>query len=276
MPYLKTEGNIKIYYNYYKPNFKSKKPILLFIHGWLVNWTIFEQEIKYFKKKGYPILYLDLRGHGLSDKPKLPESYSIACMAKDIKLILIKEKIKKVVPIGFSLGGMVALMFNILYNQYVEKLILIDTSYKNPLFFSKISFFTFHKSFIKKLSKTLAKLLRYSVKRLEKKHEINFTKIKGISDSLLFLKATYSTPLIVNLGCLNAMFEYDVKDQLSKLNNSVLVITSKSDQFFKNKLGVVFVNNIKKAQLISIKGTHSILLKQPKIIEDSIENFLDS
>ena len=86
---IKSFDKTKIFYIKHKP--KKKKPWLVFIHGWLANYTFWEKEILYFKKKGYGIIALDLRGFGYSWK--YDKSLRIEDMAKDVDAVLKKEKI---------------------------------------------------------------------------------------------------------------------------------------------------------------------------------------
>jgi len=272
MSYLKTKDGLKIYYNHIKSD--NKLPTLVFIHGWLVNWSCFKDEIRYFRKKGYPILYLDLRGHGKSSKPNGEKFYSIETMAEDVKQILAREKVRKVIPVGYSMGGMVALMFNIRYPSLVHKTVLVDTSYRNHLFFSPVGFFKRHKTFVKKLSSFLLKLIgKHDV---SKQINIDYSKMKNVNDLRIFLKSVSSLPYTVSLAVLNNIFDYDVKDSLSNIKNDVLVITSKDDQFFDRSVGKKFSKKLKKAKVISMRGTHSVIVKKSSLISKVMDDFLTS
>lgn len=99
--FLKSFDGTKIYY---KINRKSGL-FLIFVHGWTNNWSVWEKEIKFFQKKGYSTLTLDLRGHGQSDKPQNKKQYRFQCFAKDINEIIKKEKINNFVLIGHSMGA---------------------------------------------------------------------------------------------------------------------------------------------------------------------------
>ena len=137
MTFLKTKDGFKIYYEFLKRD--DNKPVLVFIHGWMMNWTCFKKEIEHFKRKGYSVLYLDLRGHGKSDKPELKKDYSLHKMQNDLFKIIKKEKIKEIILIGYSMGGMVAQLFTLEHNKLIKKLILLNSSYKR-IFFGMQSF----------------------------------------------------------------------------------------------------------------------------------------
>ena len=48
---------------------KGKRPIV-FVHGFPEMWISWMDQLNYYAKKGHPVLALDMRGYGLSDKPK--------------------------------------------------------------------------------------------------------------------------------------------------------------------------------------------------------------
>ncbi len=91
-----------IFYDYRK----GRIPLcLVFLHGVAGNWTVWKKEIDFFSKKGFTTLAIDLRGHGCSDAPTAFEKYKMTNFSKDVRKIIHKEKIKKFVLIGHSLGG---------------------------------------------------------------------------------------------------------------------------------------------------------------------------
>lgn len=73
--------------------------------------------------KTYPLLQVDLRNHGLSARS---EEMSYRAMAADILDTLDANGIKKVIIIGHSMGGKVAMALTALAPDRVEKLVVID------------------------------------------------------------------------------------------------------------------------------------------------------
>ena len=103
---------------------------LVFIHGIGGDLNVWNKKRKFFHKKGFSTLAIDLRGHGLSDRPDLIKSYGLECSAKDIRRILRKEKITRFILIGHSFGGMVTIKFYELFPTLSKAYILIDTAPK--------------------------------------------------------------------------------------------------------------------------------------------------
>jgi pimeloyl-ACP methyl ester carboxylesterase len=84
------------------------EPVVL-IHGWLsgawINWTL--PGITALLAKDYQVISLDVRGHGLSDKPTKEEAYGPE-LVEDVVRLLDHLKIKKAHIVGYSMGGIIA------------------------------------------------------------------------------------------------------------------------------------------------------------------------
>jgi pimeloyl-ACP methyl ester carboxylesterase len=87
------------------------EPVVL-IHGWLssagVNWAL--PGISGLLAKDHQVIALDVRGHGLSDKPTKEEAYGPE-LVEDIVRLLDHLKIKKAHIVGYSMGGIIAANF---------------------------------------------------------------------------------------------------------------------------------------------------------------------
>tara|TARA_B100001057_G_scaffold210_1_gene191 strand:- start:384 stop:1166 length:783 start_codon:yes stop_codon:yes gene_type:complete len=111
--------------NYYFFNKKDSIPIV-FIHGVGLDHQMWDRQINYFNE--YSTLTYDLLGHGKT--PCKIEKLSLKDFSKQLFDILDYLKIDKINLIGFSLGSLIALNFSSLFQNKVEKLILIGTTYK--------------------------------------------------------------------------------------------------------------------------------------------------
>jgi pimeloyl-ACP methyl ester carboxylesterase len=84
------------------------EPVVL-IHGWLssagINWVL--PGTASLLAKDYQVIGIDVRGHGLSDKPNKEEQYG-AELVEDVVRLLDHLKIKKAHIVGYSMGGIIA------------------------------------------------------------------------------------------------------------------------------------------------------------------------
>src|SRR5262249_42172834 len=87
------------------------EPVVL-IHGWLssagINWAL--PGVSGLLAKDYQVIALDVRGHGISDKPTKEEAYG-AELVEDVVRLLDHLKIKKAHIVGYSMGGIITANF---------------------------------------------------------------------------------------------------------------------------------------------------------------------
>ncbi|HRG82487.1 MAG TPA: alpha/beta hydrolase [Chitinophagaceae bacterium] len=76
---------------------------LLFIHGWCINQTYWDQQVKFFSPR-YRVLTVDLPGFGLSAN-KLGSDWHFGNYTADVKALVDQLGLKKLVLIGHSMSG---------------------------------------------------------------------------------------------------------------------------------------------------------------------------
>jgi 2-succinyl-6-hydroxy-2,4-cyclohexadiene-1-carboxylate synthase len=114
----------------------SSKPVLVFIHGWLLSYQYWTPLIDQLKHQ-YSCLAYDLRGFGASQQGFLPlteenqllpknSSFNLQSYTKDLKELLTQLNIKKAWLIGHSLGGSIALWGADICHDIVEGVICIN------------------------------------------------------------------------------------------------------------------------------------------------------
>jgi 4,5:9,10-diseco-3-hydroxy-5,9,17-trioxoandrosta-1(10),2-diene-4-oate hydrolase len=76
----------------------------------------------FFAAQGWHVLAPDYLGYGLSDKP-CDLVYSSSMHVETLKELLELKGVRRVVPVGNSLGGAIAFEFALIYPQMVERLV---------------------------------------------------------------------------------------------------------------------------------------------------------
>jgi pimeloyl-ACP methyl ester carboxylesterase len=107
---------------------------IVFTHGLTANHTMFEKQSAYFREK-YTVITWDVPLHGLS-RPY--QNFSYNQTAKELKFILKREGIEKVILVGMSMGGYPSQEFAYQYPEMVEGLVALDTTPFGLEFYSKL------------------------------------------------------------------------------------------------------------------------------------------
>jgi pimeloyl-ACP methyl ester carboxylesterase len=114
-------------------NSNSNAKCIIFTHGLTANHTMFEKQVEYFKES-YTMITWDVPLHGLS-RPY--QNFSYENTAKDLKNILNKENIQKVILVGMSMGGYPSQEFAYHYPENVDRMVMLDTTPFGLKYYSK-------------------------------------------------------------------------------------------------------------------------------------------
>jgi pimeloyl-ACP methyl ester carboxylesterase len=100
-------GGVKLWYCV-----QGKGQPVVLIHGWLssagINWVL--PGTTGLLGRDYRVIALDVRGHGLSEKPAKEEDYGPE-LVEDVVRLLDHLQIKKAHIVGYSMGGIIAAKF---------------------------------------------------------------------------------------------------------------------------------------------------------------------
>ena len=106
--------------NLYTKESGSGQPMVL-LHGNGEDSSYFVNQMSFFESK-YHVIAVDTRGHGRS--PRGQGAFTLERFAEDLKEFLDHRGLRRIILLGFSDGGNVALIFALKYPGYVDRLIL--------------------------------------------------------------------------------------------------------------------------------------------------------
>ncbi len=106
---------------------KFKNPII-FLHGFTGSANDWDFVLEQFPGNSSPI-FIDLIGHGESDSPNSVVFYETKFQIELLKYVLEYFELKKVILVGYSMGGRLALSFTMKYQEFVDALVLESTSF---------------------------------------------------------------------------------------------------------------------------------------------------
>lgn len=103
----------------------SGQPPLVFIHGMTCDHNFFGPQAEHFAPH-HQVVSVDLRGHGQSHKPR--QDYTIEGFAQDTAWLCEQLDLARVVVVGHSMGGAVALQMAQDYPELVRAAVILDTT----------------------------------------------------------------------------------------------------------------------------------------------------
>jgi len=106
---------------------KSNGKAIILLHGKNFSSAYWKQTAETLMETGYRVIMPDQIGFGKSSKPQSFQ-YSFQQLATNTKILLDTLGIAKVVVLGHSMGGMVAVRFTLMFPETVTKLVL-----ENPI-----------------------------------------------------------------------------------------------------------------------------------------------
>ena len=100
------------------------EPALVFIHCWTCNRTFWENQVAEFSKT-YRVVTIDLPGHGESGQGR--KTWSVESFGDDVATVVKKLGLKRVVLVGSSMGGPIALEATRRMPERVIAIVPVDT-----------------------------------------------------------------------------------------------------------------------------------------------------
>ncbi|WP_342478150.1 alpha/beta hydrolase [Paenibacillus sp. FSL H7-0350] len=156
---------------------------IVFIHDYSTSHHLFEPQAEYFSKRAKVIVY-DLRGNGLSGKMNVEIGRILDTQVEDLKALLDKLDVEKIVIVACSTGAILAQKFAYLFPERVITMIWVDSYFQGDYsasgsklkealqFCAWISHYLPAEMFIKPLRITYHRwLLAYHILRKELMHK---------------------------------------------------------------------------------------------------------
>ena len=251
--------------NYYFFNKKSSIPVV-FIHGVGLDHQMWDKQIDYFSE--FSILTYDLLGHGKT--PFNKEKLNLKDFSNQLLELLDHLKIETINLVGFSLGSLIALDFSSRFQNKVEKLILIGTTYKRSDQERSLVLDRYNQAKLNKPISRQALKRWFSDKYLKQNPKTYdfFIKIlnKMPDDHKNFLKAY---ELIAN--------HYDDLEAIKKIDRKTLVMTGSEDVGSTPAMSKELVKDLVNSTYIEIKnGKHLCSIECEDDVNMNIKKFINN
>ncbi len=101
-------------------------PAVLLVHGWGCSVFVFRRNMPALAAAGYRAIAVDLKGHGLSDKPVSSDEYTIDSLVEHLREIVDTLGLERPALAGHSLGGSLIYHFASKYPHRVRCLAMFS------------------------------------------------------------------------------------------------------------------------------------------------------
>lgn len=243
---------------------------MVFLHGLGARGLTFYNQMMDLRKD-YQCLAFDLRGFGKSVRLyELP--CSVSSYVEDIRGALLKLGIKdKVVLVGHSFGGMIALQYAITYKNEVEKLVIIGSA-------SSIKHSTLSSFGMAVFSKVKPALKNERVKVIYATKINIYSKVakKELIDWLEQEAKNTSSEVIDAMSRIaQKIREWSVDEELSQINIPTIIFRGEKDMLITKKATDFLHQKIPSSSYVIIKETgHCPTFEKPNIFNLVLRKFL--
>lgn len=198
---------------------------LVILHGWGVSSISFKEVVKKLSTK-YQVITIDLLGFGMSDEPLEP--LNLDDYVDSVHSLLSNLSIEYPIILGHSFGGRIAIKYAMLYP--VSSLILVSSAGIK------------HRSIKTKWKIYKYKLKKYFYKIFKKQKLQELLSSSGSED--------YKNATPIMKKTMSNVIDLDLRNEISKLNNKVLLLWGFKDNITPLVDGVYMNNQIKNSRLI--------------------------
>lgn len=264
-------NNIKLMVNDLMINYTDEgpeeAPVIIFIHGFPLNLTMWEKQMDVLKDK-YRVIAYDIRGHGESDAGN--ESFSIDLFVSDLISFMNSLKINKASLCGLSMGGYIALNAIENHPERFESLVLCDTSCLADTPEAKERRIKAIENIIKN---GVVNYAEESIKNLfaPESFTTNITEVSAVKDMII---NTSELSLCSTLLALSA--RHETCSRLPELNVPILVIVGEHDGITPLSVSQIMLEKIKDSALkvVSHAG-HLSNLENPPVFNSFLKKFFE-
>lgn len=285
--YAEVNG-IKLHYA-----FDGQGELIMFLHGFPEYWEMWKAQLQEFAKDHLAVAP-DMRGYNLSSVPQDVKQYKQKILVEDIRQLAEHLGKKRIILVAHDWGGGVAWSFAILFPEYLERLIIINSPHpatferelrNNPnqrKASSYMLFFRSSKAEVALSENNYSLLLNLAFGDLIKNGVLNEDDIKGyinawskpgaLTGGLNYYRATNVEALENLEGALKKPF---IGDLIPKINVPTLVIWGEKDTALLTGCLDGLEKYVPGVELKRIPdATHWVVREKPDLVNRYIKEFI--
>ncbi len=254
--------NKTVYYGNGSGNASGDAKAIVFIHGAGFDHTVWVLPARYFARKGYRVVALDLPGHGRSEGPALG---AIGEMADWVVMNCKELGLSEVTLVGHSMGSLIAYSIAAQKPELVSKLVLLGTSSPMPVTNLLLDAARDNHHAAIEMANTWSHSSQGALGSAENPGVSNLN-----ADERLLERVSEG----VYFADFSACNEYDAS-KLGAVKTKALVLMGDRDKMTPAKSGIAVANHLPNSQTHLIKDCgHSMLSEKPNEVLDVLSDFI--
>jgi pimeloyl-ACP methyl ester carboxylesterase len=265
---------------------RGQKTIML-CNGLGGSFLAWKPLVDHFGKR-YRLIAWDYRGLMRSGRPQDEKRLTVTDHAKDLDAICKKEKVKRPIIGGWSMGVQVLLEYYRQHPNSCRGMLITNGTFGNP--FDTALNNRFSKYVMPPLNQVCQHLFPIiqpcvapiGCRVLDSDPFIFLVKVMGLVSPTIDVniirkvaKELISTDLYMYHGIMHHLGQHDAFDMLANIGIPVLIIAGAEDMITPIKVSSQMAQTIPKAEYFVVpRGTHYSLLEFPEMINLRVEKFL--
>jgi len=240
---------------------------MVLLHGNGEDSSYFVNQMSFFESK-YHVIAVDTRGHGRS--PRGQRAFTLERFAEDLKEFLDRRGLRRIILLGFSDGGNIALIFALKYPGYVDRLILNGANL-NPFRMKPSVLVDVVREYVGVVGKLW--LQKSGIGQVREKMQMAAGKIRTEKK---FSKENDREANIHKKELLSLMlYEPWIRPELlHRLKMPVLVVAG-SDDMIRERHTRQIARSLPNARLRLLEGTHFVAAENPDAFNQCVASFLE-
>ncbi|WP_405884827.1 alpha/beta hydrolase [Streptomyces sp. NBC_01384] len=230
---------------------------LVFIHGWTANRRRWDHQLAHFSPKRR-VIRLDLRGHGESDGSG---RRTVEELAGDVLAVLDHLEADRFIPVGHSMGGMIAQTLALEHPERIERMALVNS----------ISRMTY--------SRGRGLLMAVSTRvpfKLFVAANIQRAFAPGYPREQIreCIRASSATPREVVMTCYGAMRSFDVLDRVGEIRTPTLLVHGYHDIQLPVSQMLRMAKAYPDAVVRIVDAGHELPVEKPAELTSALDRFV--
>ncbi|WP_406002762.1 alpha/beta fold hydrolase [Streptomyces sp. NBC_00829] len=232
---------------------------LVFIHGWTANRHRWDHQMEHFASRRR-VIRLDLRGHGESEGSG---RRSVDELAVDVLAVLDHLEVNRFIPVGHSMGGMIAQALALSHPERIERMVLVNS-------ISRMTYSRGRGMLMAASTRVPFKL--FVATNIQRAFAPGYPR----EEIREYIRASSATPREVVMTCYAAMRNFDVLDRVGEIRTPTLLVHGYHDIQLPVAQMLRMAKAYPDALVRVVDAGHELPVEKPAELTAALDSFVTS